>query len=89
MLEYIEREAAITAIRGRCDPCGEGIEALKSVPVVDVAPVRHGRWERRRFCSTDVICSECSTLETNHDSNYKSRYCPFCGAKMDGGEPGA
>lgn len=45
---------------------------------------RHGRWERVRFGSTDVFCSECNRLETTRDSNYKSRYCPYCGAKMDG-----
>ena len=44
MADYIEREAALAAIRERCAPCGEGIEALKSVPAADVAPVRHGEW---------------------------------------------
>lgn len=48
---------------------------------------KHGQWVRRRFGSTDVFCSECRTLQTNRDSNYKSRHCPNCGAKMDGEEP--
>lgn len=42
MADYIEIEAALAAIRERCAPCGEGIEALKSVPASDVAPVAHG-----------------------------------------------
>lgn len=42
MAEYIERKVALAAIRERCAPCGEGIEALKSVPASDVAPVAHG-----------------------------------------------
>lgn len=44
MAEYIERQVALAAIRKRCAPCGEGIEALKSVPAADVAPVVRGRW---------------------------------------------
>ena len=43
MAEYIERKVALAAIRERCAPCGEGIEALKSVPAADAAPVRHGK----------------------------------------------
>lgn len=39
MAEYIERASALASIRKRCAPCGEGIEALKSVPAADVAPV--------------------------------------------------
>ena len=52
----------------------------------NVAPVVHGRWIERNQNSADVICSECNTLETNRDSNYKSCFCPSCGAKMDGQE---
>lgn len=42
MADYIERDAALTAIRERCAPCGEGVEALKSVPAADVAPAAPG-----------------------------------------------
>lgn len=57
---------------------------LRSIPAADVAPVVHAEWVKRSFVSSDVFCSECHTLETTKDSNYKSRYCPHCGAKMDG-----
>lgn len=39
MADYIEREAVLTAIRERCAPCGEGIEAIKSIPTVEAVPV--------------------------------------------------
>lgn len=58
------------------------IEIVRSALNAD--PVRYGHWVGRRLGSTDVICSKCSTLETIRDSNYKSRFCPNCGAKMDG-----
>ena len=41
----------------------------------DVAPVRHGQW------LLDGSCSEClANPLTTH-----KKYCPNCGAKMDGG----
>lgn len=55
-----------------------------AIPSADVVPVVHAKWVKRSFVSSDVFCSECHTLETTKESNYKSRYCPHCGAKMDG-----
>ena len=55
---------------------------VKSQPTVDAVPVKHGRWklvdeaEPLRYG-----CSECSCLSWY--GTYK--YCPNCGAKMDGG----
>lgn len=60
-------------------------KCIDEAPTIEAEPVRHRRWLNRRFGSTDVICSECCTLETVRDSNYKTNYCPNCGAKMDGG----
>lgn len=61
---------------------------IDDAPTIEAEPVRYGHWVGRRLGSTDVICSKCSTLETNRDSNYKSRFCPNCGAKMDGDSSG-
>lgn len=96
MAEYIEREAALAAIRKRCAPCGEGIEALKSVPAADVAPVRHGQWEECdcvepcihgfgtiRHKNAGLKCTNCvHVFEKN--LLWKDNYCPNCGARMDG-----
>lgn len=59
-------------------------EWLDSLPTVDAAPVRHGRWI---FNPKDAIemmftlpkCSECGAESPNGGN-----YCPNCGAKMDG-----
>lgn len=64
----------------------DAIEIMTEIhymPSEDVAPVIHAKWVKRSFVSSDVFCSECRTLEKFGDSNYKSRYCPHCGAKMD------
>lgn len=91
MADYIEREAALAAIRERCAPCGEGIEALKSVPAADVAPVRHGKWTPVKYnahCSCGksygtyhFLCSACNHIA--YSQPYGLNYCPNCGAKMD------
>ena len=65
----------------------EKIEYLGYVPAADVAPVRHGRWEKKH---DDVCywheCSECGErLPLNQwRQPWESPYCPNCGAKMDG-----
>lgn len=57
-------------------------EYVKNQPAANVREDVRGEWLQRRFFSSDVICSLCGTLETNKDSNYKSRFCPHCGARM-------
>lgn len=63
-------------------------KAIKKMPkgiIVDVAPVRHGRWISDEG---DVLfhCSECETqISTSWDyDDLHWDYCPNCGAKMDG-----
>ena len=61
--------------------------AINSVPSADVAPVRHGRWEKQ---SGLYSCSECGTtcpydVQADVIEYWACNYCPNCGAKMDGG----
>lgn len=60
-------------------------------PLPDVAPVVHGRWEENEdeYYSLHIVkCSVCreewcfEVEDDIFDLNY--RYCPNCGAKMDG-----
>lgn len=52
-------------------------------PTIEAEPVRHGRWNIRTFDlpREGYYCSECGTVEW-----HTSRFCPNCGAKMDGGD---
>lgn len=68
------------------------IAEVHYMPAADVAPVRHGRWLRSDDdwdSLTLIRCSICGEewcFEMIDDVtllNYK--YCPNCGAKMDGG----
>lgn len=43
MIEYITKEQALEAVRGKMWP-GELEAAIKAVPAADVAPVVHAHW---------------------------------------------
>lgn len=64
---------------------GYSHEAVESIiadlPTADVVEVRHGRWIE---LSRSSKCSECE-FETGRYEPPR-RYCPECGARMDGEE---
>ena len=80
MTEYIEREAAIESLPVAWD---SAINALRNAPSADVAPVVHGRWLYGDYYDIGDVCSECDWDSQMTHPSY--RYCPNCGAKMDGG----
>ena len=79
MKEYIERAAAINAIRQYQYPYGVEF-LLANLPTADVAEVRHGRWIDVRGESSGLNwkCSLCAKRVLQ-----KSPCCPNCGARMD------
>lgn len=62
-------------------------EWLKDQPTIDAVPVVHGRWVH-----TDMAawwfgkdeCSECQYHDDERNDLSRLKYCPNCGAKMDG-----
>ena len=95
MDEYIRREDAINCIEGQCvdgkmwgndESEGTLIEAysaiddLMEIPPADVAPVRHGRWERT--ADGAALCTACK--RKMNPSQYGYAFCSLCGAIMDG-----
>lgn len=60
------------------------IDTIKFHPAADVVEVKHGYWIEEDEnedswlgrCCVCSVCGSCPTME------YK--YCPYCGAKMDG-----
>ena len=97
MAEYIERKIALS-IREPSksdrhyqtynldDAYGQGWDdalcCIESIPIADVAPVRHGQWETNSDRSDTLICSvcKCGFDMWKHDPH---NFCPNCGAKMD------
>ena len=56
---------------------------IEAAPLLDVAPVVHGR--RIKDCEV-VVCSECG--EEHGWAEYRATYCEDCGARMDGDADG-
>lgn len=96
MVRYIDAELLESKYREGTDPQDPYSEIayllpedIESIPTADVEPVRHGRWvncvDYKKV--DDVIyygytsCSACGKMQ---QYGYKTKYCPYCGAKMDG-----
>lgn len=71
--------------RGWHDACDYIRGKLEAMPVADVAPVRHGLWREGGYAcgETEWQCSVCNETEWR-TSSARLKYCPFCGARMDG-----
>ena len=64
-------------------------DTIESLKPADVVQVVHGKWieewwhgEKTRKCS---VCNLTQTVNT-YKGEVKFKYCPYCGAKMDGEE---
>ena len=88
MKEYIERETCLKEskkyIKCIIAELYELDERLDEIPVADVALVIHGEWKYYTIGVTSY--RECSVCGENNPSGFKTPYCPWCGAKMDGGK---
>ena len=89
MNEYIKREYAIDAVLDvyydtpDIDLSSEKFEAaILKIPVADVAPVRHGKWEIV-VGSNGKEYMVCTCCRVSQDLTGVFTYCPNCGAKMD------
>ena len=77
--------------RGVEDGMELALNAVKAIHTADVAPVVHGRWLHSGYEEYSghlalVKCSRCSH-EAYAIACYvrEGNYCPYCGARMDGG----
>ena len=100
--DTISRQAAIKAIddlpncyNGYSDAYDKAyiIGVLEELPTAE----KHGRWKKHPHCQAWDVCSVCGTgvkrreYGVNPDgspwvSEESYLYCPWCGAKMEGGE---
>lgn len=85
MAEYIDREALLESLPVAWD---SAVNAIKSAPAADVAPVVHGRWVKHTKMHGFVYCSVCKDvyLDAEWLRDGKWGYCPNCGARMDGAD---
>lgn len=99
MKEYIERAELYEAMNSQdCEfSLIDALALIEEFPAADVVEARHGKWIN--VCGYDMAeCSECKAVFDVADQ-YTSptkqdfeefckihRFCPACGAKMDGKE---
>ena len=56
---------------------------LDTFPTVD--PVKHGKWvDYMPILGVGDLLTRCSACGLTHDA--KAPFCPYCGARMDGGD---
>lgn len=73
---------------------------IRGSPAADVAPIVHGRWEEVdwiepddsntgiiRFPKAALRCSHCK-FAFKKELLWRNKYCPSCGARMDGADLG-
>lgn len=86
--EYISRKAAAKLLGYTFGV--DVVRKLHEVPAADVAPVVRGRWHLLDDCANaGLYCSACGRRVHREEFAYKklrSKYCPHCGARMDGGD---
>lgn len=84
--DYITCHDAIRALQMNFGDYYGARRALCEIPAADVAPVVHGRWIKTDH-GNDTLLASCS--QCNYPVDWwrgKTKYCPNCGAKMDGDE---
>lgn len=57
---------------------------IDAMPTVDVAPVVHGHWKEDPSGYGFWICSACGFVSEASAADMLYKFCPVCGAKMDG-----
>ena len=64
-------------------------EFIDNAPTIDAEPVRHGQWINKKTVPAFHHCSICGVtnkMQVSCNKYVMLRYCPNCGAKMDGGK---
>lgn len=94
MADYIDRDKLIDMFCSQCMlvgkehcfvDCFDITNIRKLIPSADVQPVVHGHWVMEEY---DYPCSVCGeTVAYEYDVRIL-KYCPNCGARMDGVDDG-
>ena len=90
-IKWLEKDVHDQYSFGLFHGCEYDANLINDPPAADVAPVRHGRWICIRKGYEEYECSVCHGMDSNCSDYYadhfvtEQEYCPFCGAKMDGG----
>lgn len=96
LIEHLERAKEKLLIensfesRWAANLIGIFIWLVENFASADVAPVRHGEWVEEDTAITCPICTRSydTDFEIKRSVVLRFKYCPECGAKMDGDKNG-
>lgn len=90
MSKYIDAEKTAEIVSERHKiPLSDLVDTFAEVPPADVKEVKHGQWNTvldesiLEHYNNDVDIFACSICGIK--SKRPTKFCPFCGARMDGG----
>jgi len=81
MSEYIEKSALLRSLKSSGVASDFALYKIRNFPAVDVSPAIHSKWE---ICC-DGYYPYCRNCMAEPPGREMTKYCPNCGAKMDGG----
>ena len=89
MARYVDVDELIAEYdRVHIGVAGGARKLMVEAPTADVQEVKHGEWFLLDECANEgVYCSLCHKKVYKKDyanQKIKSKYCPNCGARMDG-----
>lgn len=92
--DYIRRDDALEITTRTCGDYAAAFAKIRKLPAADVAEVVLGQWEGEGdgYADGEIVldvwhCSQCGYCIDDGTDNQDCllKYCPNCGAKMDGG----
>lgn len=80
-----QRDKQLTGLIGDLGGAASGAAKLVLVqPTVNAVPVKHGRWKEDTSGYGFWICSACGFVSEASAADMLYKFCPVCGARMDG-----
>ena len=74
----------LTGCLAYCQEYGGNCKGF-NIPAADVVEVRHGEWGKKPWMDTyQHWCPLCLATVRVSPQSVEYKYCPYCGAKMDG-----
>ena len=92
LMKYIEETHPYGCLPMAAHICT--MELLTYAPTIEAEPVKHGEWvewwpPKHMILTGEEMLYRCSVCDAKYPSKENMRFCPYCGAKMNGGADNA